>query len=154
MKPINQRFFSFNFSSTAWEWFSFLICLCCLALFVVSAYDKIVDHERFVKGLVKVKYVGIYADFVSWSVPIAEILVSMLLLYPPMQKLGIYGFIGLMTVFTLYIGSMLLWAEGLPCYCNLVIEKLSFGQHLAFNMFFIGLALFALWLVKNKDYNF
>lgn len=151
MNPFYRKLFSISLSSSAREWISFLICLMCLGLFAVSAYEKVVDHDRFFRGLLKVEYVGDYAEFVSLAVPVSEIIISLLLVYPPLQKIGLYGFVGLMVVFTLYIGSMLLWAEKLPCYCNLIIEKLSFGQHLAFNMIFIALAVYALWL-KNKHY--
>ncbi len=129
---------------------AFTICLICLALFAISAYAKIADHERFVNGLSKVAFIGQYASLIAWSVPIAEIIVSLLLIYPGTHKWGLYSFTGLMAVFTLYIGSMLLWAERLHCYCNLIIEKLSFGQHLVFNLAFICLAIFALWLEKQK----
>lgn len=130
-----------------------VICLACLVLFATSAYDKIVDHDRFMTGLSKVSYIGEYAFFISWTVPIAEIITSLFLLYPRTYRWGLIGFIGLMVVFTIYIGSMLLWAEKLPCHCNLIIEKLSFTGHLAFNIGFIIIALIGLWLSKQKENN-
>ena len=65
---------------------------------------------------------------------------------------GLWGFLLTMTAFTIYIGSMWLWAEKLPCHCNLIIEKLSWGEHVVFNLAFIGLAAFALWLMKNEHF--
>jgi hypothetical protein len=135
-----------NILSVTKEDIVFIICLICLALFAISAYAKIGDHERFAKGLLKVKYIGEYAVFISWSVPITEIIVCVFLIIPPTHRIGLWGFTGLMTVFTLYIASMLLRAEKLPCYCNLIIEKLSWSQHLCFNITFIALAAAALWL--------
>jgi hypothetical protein len=142
---------SIQFTDRAREIITFIICLPCLFLFAISAYDKIVDHERFLTGLSKVKYIGTHALFISWTVPIMEIIVSLLLLYPPSHKRGLYGFTGLMVLFTLYISSMLLWAEKLPCHCNLIIEKLSFGEHLVFNIGFIALGIFGLLLTKQKS---
>ncbi|MFA4867844.1 MAG: MauE/DoxX family redox-associated membrane protein [Pedobacter sp.] len=126
------------------------ICLLCLALFASAAYGKIADHETFVKGLSKVSVIGGAAVYLAWFVPIAEIIVCFLLLIPALSKWGLYGFLGLMTVFTGYILSMLFWAEKLPCHCNLIIEKLSWGQHLWFNVGFMALAVFAFWLGKAK----
>ena len=79
----------------------YIICLMCLVLFAMSAFDKIIDHERFAEGLTKVKYLSEYASLVSWAVPAAEILVCLFLVYPPTQRLGLYGFVGLMMVFYL-----------------------------------------------------
>lgn len=129
----------------------YCICLLCLTLFATAANGKIADHETFVKGLSRVSVIGGAAVYLAWFVPIAEIIVCFLLLVPATIKWGLYGFAGLMTVFTGYILSMLFWAEKLPCHCNLIIEKLSWGQHLWFNAGFIALAVFALWLGKaNK----
>ena len=119
---------SIQITDRARDIITFVICLACLFLFAISAYDKIVDHERFLTGLSKVKFIAAYA-----------------------HKWGLYGFTGLMIAFTLYIGSMLLWAEKLPCHCNLIIEKLSFGEHLAFNIGFIALAIFGLLLTEQKS---
>ncbi|MDB5156121.1 MAG: hypothetical protein JWR50_828, partial [Mucilaginibacter sp.] len=46
--------------------------------------------------------------------------------------------------------SMVLWAEKLPCHCSGAIEKLSWTQHIWFNLAFIALAISALRLSKRK----
>ncbi|MEQ7799776.1 MauE/DoxX family redox-associated membrane protein [Pedobacter sp. ASV1-7] len=141
----------FRLTDQTKEWMVYGICLLCLALFASAAYGKIADHETFVKGLSKVSVIGGAAVYLAWFVPIAEIIVCVLLLVPALSKWGLYGFTGLMTVFTGYILSMLFWAKKLPCHCNLIIEKLSWGQHLWFNVGFIALAVLALWLGKAKQ---
>lgn len=127
-----------------------VIRLMCLALFAVSAYDKFLDHERFMKGLSAVNHIGEYSIVISWMVPIAEVMVCLLLIVPGTAKYGLSAFGSLMVIFTIYILGMLIWAEKLPCHCNLIIEKLSFGEHLAFNVAFICLAIFGLWLNNKK----
>ncbi len=141
---------SFRFNPKVAEWLTFGISLACLFLFIISAYAKIDEHEKFVLGLSKVKFIGSNALWISWAVPVSEIVVSLLLIHPLTQRYGLMGFTSLMVVFTLYITSMLLWAEKLPCHCNLIIEKLSFSQHLVFNLAFIALALIALQLTRIK----
>jgi hypothetical protein len=141
---------TFKLSAQTREWLAFFICLVCLFLFLISAYHKIDDHGRFVKGLSKVAVIGTYATLISWMVPIAEIGIALLLIIPKTHQWGLYGFTGLMVVFTVYILSMLLWNEKLPCQCNLIIEKLSWTAHLWFNVAFIALAVFALWLMKKQ----
>ncbi|PWG80672.1 MauE/DoxX family redox-associated membrane protein [Pararcticibacter amylolyticus] len=110
----------------------FVICMLCLVLFVISAYDKIADHETFEKGLARVAFIGRYAPLIAWTVPILEAGIAVLLMIPPASRLGLYGFTGLMIVFTLYILSMLLWAEHLPCNCNLLPHKDELGRTFPF----------------------
>lgn len=142
----------FNLNTQNKDWIIYIIGLICLFLFTISAYSKIVDHERFVSGLSAVKYIGQYAKFISWAVPVAEVTVSLLLLLPQTTKWGLYSFTGLMTVFTLYIVIMINWADKKPCHCNLIVEKLSWVEHLWFNIGFISLAIFALWLGTAKKH--
>lgn len=127
----------------------FSICLICIFLFIHTAYSKVVQHETFLKGLSKVSIIGSFAGYIAWLVPAAEIGVSILLIMPKTQKLGLYAFTGLMTLFTGYILCMLLWAEKLPCLCGGAVNFLSWPQHLWFNIGFISLSLYALWLRKT-----
>lgn len=150
MESTTVRKHSFQFTERSKEGLAFLIILICLFLFLISAYTKIEDHERFSRGLANVELIGAHATLISWMVPIAEIGVSLLLIIPKTHKWGLYGFTSLMIVFTVYILSMLLWEEKLPCHCNLIIEKLSWTAHLWFNVGFIVLALCAIWLMKKQ----
>jgi hypothetical protein len=49
-----------------------------------------------------------------------------------------------MTVFTLYLGYMLLFTPNRPCVCGGVIKTMSWDQHIVFNCFFILLSLIAI----------
>ncbi|MET3981882.1 hypothetical protein ABIB39_004499 [Mucilaginibacter sp. UYP27] len=122
----------------------------CLFLFLYTAYAKIVDHARFYKGLTRVHLISAFAGFISYAVPVIEIIVSILLLIPQTAKAGLYAFTGIMSAFTLYIISAMLWEQNLPCHCGAAIEKLSWGQHIWFNLAFIFIAIIALRLVHSK----
>jgi len=139
----------FQLSSKTKDLIVFIICLICIFLFLTSAYGKIADHSKFVTGLSKVAFIGTYAELIGWLVPITEITTSILLINPKTDKLGLTGFILTMGVFTVYILSMTLWAEKLPCRCNLIVERLTWGQHIWFNLVFIAVAIFALILKTN-----
>lgn len=132
------------------EWISFGICLICMFLFLFSAYEKIIEHDQFLSGLKKVSFINQFAGFIAWAVPMLEILISILLIIPKTQKWGLYGFAGTMAVFSLYIIGMLLLQETLPCHCNLIIDKLSWSQHLWFNLAFIALATIAVKFSKSN----
>lgn len=149
MQKLNHKTISLNLSDQSKTNLIWAICYCCIFLLIYTAYAKIEDHSRFYKGLLRISYIGNYALLISWLVPLSEILIAVLLLIPKMQKLGLYLFAVMMGVFTLYIASMLLWASKLPCHCGGAIEKLSWNQHLWFNLGFIALAGLAIWLKKQ-----
>lgn len=123
----------------------------CIILLVYTAKEKLADHERFYKGLQKIQYLKDYALTISWLVPIIEIAVAAVIILPWTQKLGLYLFTIMMSIFTLYISSMLLWAEKKPCHCGGAIETLTWGQHLVFNVGFILIAIFGIYLHKNHN---
>jgi hypothetical protein len=150
MESLTVKKTSYRLSEKAKEWLIFSICLICIFLFLYAAYSKIADHRRFENGLSKVALIRSLASYIAWIVPLAEILISTLLIIPRTYKLGLSAFVGLMAVFTVYIISMLLWATKLPCHCGGVIEKLSWIQHVWFNLAFIAIAVFALWLSRSN----
>jgi hypothetical protein len=139
-----------QFSELAKERLIMCIRFVCMFLFLYTAYAKLVDHDRFFKGLSKVHIISGFAVYISWFVPFAEIVTFVLLLIPQTAKWGLYTFISLLTLFTGYILSALLWGKTLPCHCGRVIEQLSWIQHLWFNLAFLLLSIFALWLIKSK----
>jgi len=150
MDSVSTKKQRFLLSDKGKERVIWVICLLCMFLFLYTAYAKITDHGRFLNGLYHVKIISHFALYISWLVPLAEILVAILLIVPRTVKWGLYSFLGLVILFTVYILSMLLWADKLPCHCGGVIEKLSWTQHIWFNLAFIALAIFALRLLKNK----
>lgn len=148
MESSLTRIKSFRLSNSAREQAVLGICLISIFLFLFSAYEKLVDHQRFYQGLSRVSIIGSKAEIISYAVPLLEVSISILLIIPKTQRKGLYGFVALMGTFTVYIFGMWLWAPNLPCHCNLIVEKLSWGQHIWFNLVFLGLAIIGLLLNK------
>lgn len=126
----------------------------CIFLLIYTAQAKFAEHDRFYKGLTKVQYLKEYALTISWLVPVCELAIALLLIIPTTQRLGLRLFTIMMGVFTLYITSMLLWADKLPCHCGGAIEMLSWKQHLLFNLGFMLLAILGIYLQKNINRKF
>ncbi|NHA05516.1 hypothetical protein G7092_17025 [Mucilaginibacter sp. HC2] len=122
-----------------------------MALFLYTAYAKITDHARFLAGLTKVHLISGFAVFISYAVPAIEIVVALLLLIPQTAKTGLYSFFAVMASFTIYIVSAMIWEKNLPCHCGGAIEKLSWGQHIWFNLAFITIAIIALRLFNKLN---
>jgi len=116
------------------------LSLAFVCLFLYTAYHKAVGMDTFIRGIAAFPYVGSHASAIAWGVFTAETAVALLLIWPDTNHVGLWGTLGLMVVFTAYIGAMLLFAEALPCQCGGVIGKLSWPQHLLFNLGFTALA--------------
>jgi uncharacterized membrane protein YphA (DoxX/SURF4 family) len=152
MEKIVLRKNGFQLSESTRNRILTLIRIACMFLFMYTAYAKLIDHDRFLKGLSKVHIIAGFAVYVSWLVPISEILTFILLLLPRTAKLGLFAFTGIMILFSIYIICALIWERNLPCHCGGVIEKLTWTQHLWFNLTFILLAIVGLCLSKSSNH--
>jgi uncharacterized membrane protein YkgB len=150
MERVITRKTKYQISAIAKERIVVLISWLCMALFLYTAYAKIIDHDRFLKGLARVHLINNFALSISYAVPIVEIIVASLLLIPNALKIGLYSFISVMSLFTGYIVSAMIWEKKLPCHCGGAIEKLSWSQHIWFNLAFIAIAIVALRVGKMK----
>jgi len=70
-------------------------------------------------------------------VPLAEFVIAVLLIIPRSRLQGLYGAFGLMILFTGYILAITRYTTNVPCSCGGVLEKMSWSQHLIFNVVFI-----------------
>src|SRR5690606_19412237 len=66
------------------------------------------------------------------------------------RMLGLYGFYGLMVMFTTYIIIILNFTSFIPCSCGGVLEKLGWTEHLIFNIAFIVLSGVAILILSHN----
>ncbi|MDG3583367.1 DoxX family protein [Galbibacter sp. CAA-3] len=97
---------------------------------------------------------SVYAGWLAWLVPVLELLIVGLLVFPRTRLLGLMGAFTLMVMFTVYIYIILNYASYVPCSCGGVLEKLGWGEHLVFNMAFIFLALLAIYIALHPSLNY
>jgi len=125
-------------------------------LFMYTGISKFLEQELFRNTLHKSPLLGYFTPVIAILIPGLELLIALTLLIPFFQpaplfhKWGLYAGTILMAIFTLYIGYMLKFANGLPCSCGGIINKLDWHQHFYFNSCFTLLGLFAVWL-NNKQ---
>ncbi|MBE9600168.1 MauE/DoxX family redox-associated membrane protein [Pedobacter sp. MC2016-24] len=116
-------------------------------LFVYAAGTKLVEFEKFREQLAQSPILADMASQLAWLIPVAEIMISILVLFPATRLLGLYGCFSMMVIFTAYIVSVITFSKQLPCACGGVIEALSWRGHLIFNMGFVVLALLGIYLL-------
>lgn len=132
------------------KWIPDIICGLLILLFAYAAISKLIDRQHFQAVLSQMIFIKYIAGFISFALPIIELFVCALLLMPDTRLLGLYASFGLMIIFTLYIGSMILFAAKLPCNCGGVLEQMSWTQHLVFNLIFIALSAIAIKLYQSN----
>jgi hypothetical protein len=118
-------------------------------LFVFTAISKLLNIENFKVIISRSPLLHEVAGFVSFAVPITELVISLLLFLPHYRKGALLLSSILMAAFTLYIGYMLSFTPDLPCSCGGVIQQMTWPQHLIFNIVFFLLSLLA-WKIKNN----
>ncbi len=117
-----------------------IICGLLILLFVYTALSKLLAYRSFTTVLGKSPLIQGKAALVAWLLPTIELIASALLLMPSTRKMGLYASFFLMLLFTLYIAYMLLFTQNLPCSCGGAIGRLTWKQHLVFNILFTALA--------------
>lgn len=93
-----------------------------------------------------------YAHWVAWSLPAIEILIAIGLSIPRYRKWGLYGFYGMMIMFTTYIFIILNFADFVPCSCGGILEQMGWKEHLLFNIGFVALSLVAILFSYDKSF--
>ena len=120
-----------------------------ILLFVYTATSKWIRMDSFVVTLRQSPLIAKMAAVTGWLIITAELVIAGLLCLPSTRRVGLYGSLGIMTVFTGYIGYMLLTTSHLPCSCGGVISYMGWRMHLLFNIGLIVLAVSGLWLDRS-----
>ena len=124
-----------------------------ILLFLYTALSKTFQINNTVNVLLKTPIFANIAKEVATGVVLMEYLITALLILPVTRKMGLYASLGLMLSFTFYIAYMMFTIPHLPCSCGGVISKMTWSQHLTFNMIFNLLALIAIVLINRKPNN-
>ena len=130
-----------------------IICLLYVLLFVYAAINKFLDFENFQVQLGQSPLLSAFAIWVSWLVPVIEIVIALALLIPGFRSVGLLAALGLMTMFSAYIFIILHYSSFVPCSCGGILEKMSWNMHLIFNLVFVVLAGWAIILNEQTYKN-
>ncbi|MFY0252897.1 MauE/DoxX family redox-associated membrane protein [Chitinophaga sp. 30R24] len=127
------------------------ICYTFVFLFVYTAISKLLDYENFKAVIGQSPLITRFASVLAIAVPLVEIIVSILLVIARYQRIGLYSSFTLMVLFTAYIIVLISLSEKVPCSCGGVISKMTWKQHIFFNLLFVLLALVGMWLHNKQD---
>ena len=118
-----------------------LISSLLMFLFLYTALSKLLEFDKFKYQIGQSPFITHISWLVIWSIPLAEIITSIFLIFKRTRLAGLYLSFFLMLLFTGYVFIMLRYSSYLPCSCGGVLSIMSWKQHLIFNLSFTGLSL-------------
>ncbi|MBP2283060.1 putative membrane protein YphA (DoxX/SURF4 family) [Flavobacterium sp. CG_23.5] len=115
-----------------------------IILFSYASFSKLLDYESFTIQIGQSPLISAFAGWVSWSIPSLELLIAALLMFKNTKLPALVASFTLMVMFSAYIFIILHYSEFVPCSCGGILEKMTWNQHLTFNLIFCLLAAFAI----------
>jgi hypothetical protein len=128
-----------------------LICMSIVILLTESSLEKLSHFSVFRMQLKQSPWILISANSLlwAWTIPMAELILSGLMLQVKTRILGCLGATVLFTSFLLYM--LWIWSlhKNLACGCNAFIEKLSIAQHVFVNIMLVILSVMGVFIHKT-----
>jgi hypothetical protein len=132
-------------------WIVDFICCLFIILFLYASLSKLQDFQKFNTQLSKSPLLTAFSGWIAWLIPATEILVVFLLFIRHFQLIGLYIAYCLMVLFSAYIIAILKFSEYIPCSCGGILQNMSWGEHLIFNVAFIAFAVIAILNYPDKN---
>lgn len=128
------------------------ICAFFLAvLFLYTGLSKAIDLEKFRKEINNQPFDDILTPYLTLGIPLIELILTILILWPRTRLWGFYVSFLLMAVFTTYVALVTFnFYERMPCGCATAFEKLSWPEHLIVNTFFTAVAATGVSLERKQ----
>jgi hypothetical protein len=125
-----------------------------ILLFLYASVSRWLDFRLFIGEINNQPLPNWMTPYLVWSIPFIEVFIALALIFEKSRLPALYASVVLMLVFTIYSVAILLHAfKYIPCSCGGVIRKLTWPQHLVFNLFFVGISLAGIILKKQEPEN-
>jgi len=122
-----------------------------ILLFFYTAISKLADLSEFRRQLYNQVIPAWSVEALVFALPGAELCLSLMLILEMTRKLALVGVVLLMSVFTIYMGLVLLRVfPRVPCSCGGVLTSMDFTGHFIFNLVFLMSSVFALRQQKKS----
>jgi putative oxidoreductase len=122
-----------------------------ILLFLYASVSKWLAFKVFIGEMNNQPFPNWITPWLVWSIPIIEIGIVAGLILEKTRLFAFYASLFLMMAFTIYTVAILMHAfKYIPCSCGGVIRKLTWPQHLVFNLFFVGISLLGIILKRRE----
>lgn len=126
-----------------------LISSLLVLLFGYTAFSKIFFLASFRGLLERLPFIGNGAGVLAFAIPLAELGIVLLLLVTRTRLYGLAASIGLLFLFTIYLGLMIAFAPHLPCSCGGIISSLGWREHVLLNAGLLASCVLAIRVRKR-----
>ncbi|OQP49258.1 MauE/DoxX family redox-associated membrane protein [Niastella populi] len=127
-----------------------LISSLLILLFLYASLSKWLAWRTFIGDMNNQPFPNWMTPFLVWTIPTIEVLIAFALIFEKLRVKAFYASLFLMSAFTIYTVAILFHAfRYIPCSCGGVIRKLTWPQHLVFNLFFVGISILGIMLKKR-----
>lgn len=140
-----SRFFTVQVGAKMVEILAALLII----MFVYAATSKILDLQKFQVELGKSPILNSFANVVSICIPVLELLIALLFFVRRSKQLAFYLSFALMVTFTAYVVVILNFSDYIPCSCGGVISRMTWNQHIVFNLFFVTISAMGVFLTPS-----
>lgn len=125
-----------------------LISSLLILLFGYTAFSKLFSVTTFRGSLERLPFIDNGAGVLAFAIPLAELGIVLLLLFTRTRLYGLAASLGLLFLFTIYLGLMLAFAPHLPCSCGGIISSLGWKEHVLLNAGLMALCAVAIRVLK------
>jgi putative oxidoreductase len=128
-----------------------LISSLLILLFLYASLSKWLAWRTFIGDMNNQPFPNWMTPFLVWTIPTIEVVIALALIFERVRVKAFYASLFLMSAFTIYTVAILFHAfRYIPCSCGGVIRKLTWPQHLVFNLFFVGISILGIILKKRE----
>jgi putative oxidoreductase len=129
-----------------------LISSLLILLFLYASVSKWLAWRTFIGDMNNQPFPNWMTPILVWTIPTVEVLIAVALIFEKARVKAFYASLFLMSAFTIYTVAILFHAfRYIPCSCGGVIRKLTWPQHLFFNLFFVGISILGIILKKREQ---
>lgn len=134
------------------KWIIEVIALLIILLFLYTGISKLWDFAVFRAQLRESPWTLLagLSNVVAWTLPLGELLLVGLLIWPATRKTGFILSALLFGVFIVYLVILLSSGKRLPCSCGGIISTMSWETHVYFNTLFLLLSLTGVYLERKS----
>lgn len=131
------------------KWVTTVVSACIIAILLYTGRDKLMNFPLTKLQMSESPWSLISKNnyFFAWAVPLVELVVCIMLIWLPFRKWGFIISLCLFASFSIYILTLMAFAQHLPCSCGGIISELSWSQHLVVNLVF---GVLSYWGFSNE----
>jgi uncharacterized membrane protein YphA (DoxX/SURF4 family) len=130
-----------------------IISVLFVMLFTYAGFSKLLSYQSFAIQLGQSPLLVPFAKWLAWTLPITEIILSILLFTNRFRLISLYASFCLMVLFTIYIIVLMNYSYYIPCTCGGILKHMSWKIHLLFNIVFVLLAVAGIFALKSEEHN-